>query len=111
MTIEKQQEWERRIEEAVLNELDFSEEIEDEVVYRFIDNAIARCSKEQYLSLEEKLVIRTGVFQSMRQYDVLTPLLQQEDITEIMVNGYNRIYAEQNGVISRLPLSFRSEEK
>ena len=67
--------------------------------------------KEQYLSLEEKLAIRTGVFQSMRQYDVLTPLLQQEDITEIMVNGYNHIYAEQNGVISRLPISFRSEEK
>ena len=60
MTVEKQQEWERRIEEAVLDELNFSQEIEDEVVYRFIDRAIALYSKEQYLSLEEKLAIRTG---------------------------------------------------
>ena len=54
MTVEKQQEWERRIEEAVLDELNFSQEIEDEVVYRFIDRAIALCSKEQYLSLDPR---------------------------------------------------------
>jgi len=40
----------------------------------------------------------------------LQSLLEEDDITEIMVNGPRNIYIERNGLIHRVPLSFESDE-
>lgn len=40
----------------------------------------------------------------------LQPLLEDETITEIMVNGAKNIYVERNGKIQRVPLTFESDE-
>jgi pilus assembly protein CpaF len=40
----------------------------------------------------------------------LQPLLEDETITEIMVNGAKNIYIERNGKIQRVPLTFESDE-
>ncbi len=40
----------------------------------------------------------------------LQPLLEDETITEVMVNGAKNIYIERNGKISRVPVSFESDD-
>ncbi|MBN1146829.1 MAG: CpaF family protein [Anaerolineales bacterium] len=40
----------------------------------------------------------------------LQPLLEDETITEVMVNGAKNIYIEKGGKIARVPVSFESDE-
>jgi len=43
-------------------------------------------------------------------YGPLEPLLKNEEITEIMVNGPQEIYIEKNGTISQAQVSFKNNE-
>jgi len=40
----------------------------------------------------------------------LQPLLEDDGITEVMVNGAKNIYIERNGKINRVPVSFESDD-
>lgn len=99
------------IEDEVLQFLDLSREIQDEEIYQQIDEVIQHISEKEYLSLSDKLRLRQSVFYSMRGLDVLTPLLQEDSVTEIMVNGYEHIFVERNGQLEEYPIHFRSAEK
>lgn len=59
----------------------------------------------------EKRKAAETVFNSMRRLDVLEPLLQDPDTTEIMVNGPDRIFVERNGVVSPAGVRFESRER
>ena len=99
------------IEQEVMQYLDLSREVQDEEIYERIDEVFVKLSREQYISVERRLVLREAVYCSMRGLDVLTPLLQDEEITEIMVNGYNHIFVEKQGQISPYEKGFRDNEK
>lgn len=51
------------------------------------------------------------LFNSLRRLDVLTELLEDETVTEIMVNGQSDIFVERDGVIRRYEKGFSSEER
>ena len=53
-----------------------------------------------------KLPFVRGIFNSIRGMDVLQELVDNPDITEIMVNGCDNIFIEKNGRISRYPEKF-----
>jgi pilus assembly protein CpaF len=46
------------------------------------------------------------IHDNLNGYDILQPLIDSQDITEIMVNSYREIYIERNGEIFRYPLEF-----
>ena len=97
--------------DLVIRDLNLSEEISDEELYRKIDRVIAREGKERRLSFEEKLRIRETVFASLRRLDVLSLAMADEEITEIMVNGANRIFVERGGGLEAYEDTFISNEK
>lgn len=99
------------IEALLREELDRKEVIEDEQIKLMIDTAILQWSRQDYIPLKSKLHIRDQVFHSIRGYDCLEEILKQEDITEIMMNGYNRIFVERNGKMEVWNHGFSSEEK
>ena len=57
-----------------------------------------------------KTIIDT-IFNQMRRNDVLEPLIKDPDITEIMVNGPDKIFVERNGVIEETEIVFESPER
>lgn len=72
---------------------------------------------EQVLS-EENIILsrpeRHRLFEQIAAeilgFGPLQPLLEDETITEIMVNGAKNIYIERDGKIQRVPISFESED-
>ena len=48
--------------------------------------------RESCLSLKEKTELRQELFHSVRKLDVLQELIEDETITEIMVNGPDKIF-------------------
>lgn len=64
-----------------------------------------------YLSIAERINISKKVFNSIRGFGILNSIMEDEDVTEIMINGYNNIFIEKKGQIYRYEDSFESEEK
>ena len=100
-----------RLKREVLSGLDLSAEIADEEVRRMIDRCILNDSGAQYMPLREKLQLKTELYNSIRKLDILSDLLEDDSISEIMINGPDTIFVEKNGVIERSGKSFESTEK
>ena len=101
----------RKLKNKVLMELDLSVEPTDDDISKIIDRCILEEDRSGYLPLKEKVMLRKELFNSLRRLDVLTEYLEDDGITEIMVNGYNNIYLEKHGKIVRAQKCFESEEK
>lgn len=99
------------LKEHVLGRMDFSKEATDEEVRSLIAQEIARCVTKEQLSIKQRVYLEQRVFYALRGLDLLQELLDDEDVTEIMVNGPNRIFYEKEGKIERYPYSFSSEER
>ena len=90
-----------RLEEArVLLRKYLEEEIcaEDGEILQQIDRILMEGSLAK-IPLEEKMAIRKKLFYSVRKLDILQELLDDPEITEIMVNGPNQIFYEKEGHI------------
>lgn len=100
-----------QIKESILSELDMSRELEDEEVYDAILQKCGRIAKEKMLSLSEQESIQQYLFHALRKLDVLQDLVEDKEITEIMVNGPEHIFYEKKGKIYRSDKVFSSKEK
>ena len=95
----------------LLAELELNPEAKDEDILMMIDEIILRGHREIRLSLGEKESIRRELFHSVRKLDILQDLIDDEEVTEIMVNGWKNIFVERNGKISRYERTFVSPER
>ncbi|MBR1673757.1 MAG: CpaF family protein [Eubacterium sp.] len=100
-----------RLKREVISGLDLSSEIEDEEIRRMIDRCILNDSGAQYMPLREKLQLKSEIYNSIRKLDVLSEFLEDDSISEIMINGWDTIFVERNGVIERAPKCFESADK
>lgn len=100
-----------RVQNRVLELLDISKEVEDEEVYRAIDLAILDIAREAYISVSERERLRISIFNTLRRLDVLQELLEDDTVTEIMANGYDCIYVERNGRLSKWKKGFSNRER
>ena len=85
------------IQEDVIAELDCSSEVDDAQILRIIDDRILCRSEEAHIGLQKKQRIRKDIFNSLRGYDILQELMDDDSVTEIMVNGTRNIFYEKNG--------------
>lgn len=100
-----------QIQRIVSNRLDLTQDVTDDEIRQMIDTVISEKARERYLSVHEKALLKSGVFNSMRGLDVLQPLVDDPTVTEIMINGPDDIFIEQNGQLFRKDVSFGSREK
>lgn len=100
-----------KIKAQVLKEIDVSREMTDNEILEIIDEKIVEAAKEIYLSLSEKDNLRADLFNSMRKLDILQELIDDDSVTEIMVNGVESIFIERAGRLYKWEQSFESREK
>ncbi|MCC8151955.1 MAG: CpaF family protein [Lachnospiraceae bacterium] len=87
----------QEIRELLLDEMDMTREISDEELLSQIARGISRYSKSHLLSLEEWADYQRHIFNSFRKLDVIQDLLDDDAITEIMINGPYHIFYEKDG--------------
>jgi len=83
----------------------------DEEIEAAIEEAVFNWSRENYLSLQDKEEIIRRVFNSMRRLDILQPLLEDQTITEIMINGPKSLFVERAGRLEESEATFESSKK
>lgn len=99
------------LRQQVLERLDHTKDATDEEIYSCIDEVLTQESKRRYLPLKTRVQLRKAVFDSLRRMDVLQELLDNPAVTEIMVNGYQTIFVEEQGQIRKLDAQFLSRER
>lgn len=102
---------EQDLRELILNDINMTQELSNEDLLELIDNKIIEVSRTSYIELEKRLSLRLKLFNSIRGLDVLEEFLYDSDISEIMVNGYQNIFIEKNGMLIKTDKQFSSNEK
>lgn len=95
----------------IFQEIDLSEELEDEELVEIIYRVLEEYSEEKYLSLKEKTELGKELFNTFRKLDVLQEFLEDESITEVMINGTQSIFLERDGRILQSEKRFASRRK
>ena len=95
----------------LMERLDLARELSDEEILEEIDDLILNGMRESALSLKEKVQLRQELFHSVRKLDVLQELIEDETVTEIMVNGPDAIFVERAGKLTKWDKTFTSGEK
>ena len=99
------------LREKLIKRIGEETEVRDDRVQDIIDELIMEEGRESYISLPQKQQVRIELFNSIRGLDILQELLDDDDVTEIMVNGTGGIFVERQGRISKWEKHFFSEEK
>lgn len=89
----------QEIKEQLFGELDMTQDIPDEELWQRIENGVSRVARNTLLSLEQREAYGRQIFNSFRKLDILQELLDDPEITEIMVNGSRAIFYEKGGRI------------
>lgn len=111
MTKEEEKKKCQEIREKVLREIDTGNEISDEKILEYIEEHVLKMGQTVYLSMTKKEEWIRTIFNSIRRLDVLQEILEDNTITEIMVNGPDHIFIEREGSIQSYPDNFSSQGK
>lgn len=101
----------RQLRDEIMQELDLTRQLEDEEVYRLVEEHAGQFSRKRMLTLRERDELEQFLFHSMRKLDVLQELLEDKEISEIMVNGADHIFYEKGGRLYESDRHFSSKEK
>ena len=83
----------------ILARLDMTRDMEDEELTELIYEVLQEASQEEYLPLDQKTMLGKELFNAFRKLDLLQEFLEDEQITEIMINGTQNIFIEKAGRI------------
>lgn len=111
MQVEEKNRLINEIKKQVNDSIDLRKDFTDEEIRELITSIVFEKSKESYLNVSEKKEITDTIFNSMRRLDILQPLIDDNSITEIMVNGSDDIFIERDGRTYKLDIRFESRRR
>lgn len=97
--------------EQIMHRMDLTKETEDEELQEIIRSVIEDAGRREYIPLNEKIRISRELFNAFRKLDILQELIEDDEITEIMVNGTDNIFYEKEGRLFRSERRFLSESR
>lgn len=99
------------LQENILEQLDLSKEVGDEELLDTICQVLKEKGRETYIPLGQRVGLGKELFNALRKLDILQELLEDEDITEIMINGTECIFVEKDGILFQLDKRFEDRTK
>ena len=102
---------EEDLRRRVYEKLDMERDMPDEEIMELIESELAAYVRETPLSLAERERLSRELFDSLRKLDVLQQLVDDDSITEIMINGQDHIFYEKDGELKEWDKHFESREK
>lgn len=99
------------VKENVLRQMEFNRELLDEEVVECIEKELSKIDKRRILSFEKRRNNAKNMFHAFRKFGVLQELLEDEEVTEIMVNGVHHIFYEKRGELYPYEKNFSNQEE
>lgn len=95
----------------MITRADMSRDITNEELYDIIDLILMENSKNEYISVKQRIELRNDIFNSIRGLDILEKIINNDEVTEIMINGPDNIFIEKRGKLQLFPGRFTSKER
>ena len=99
------------IKDRVYGRLDMSQDLEDNELMDVIDECVLEESRITMIPIRQRQELAETVFNAIRRLDVLQDILEDDSITEIMINGKDNIFIERNGRIEKSGKVFDSDAR
>lgn len=109
--MERYEQCRQTVEEGLRQKIDLSREVSDEEVREMIDEMVIHCSRQYALSLKDRQQLGREIFDAIRRMDILQELVEEEEVTEIMINGTQGIFIERKDRLFQWDKNFASKEK
>lgn len=87
---------------AVMSEIDL-----EDAILQMLDEMF----QDVYIPIEEKADITDQVYSAIRGLGILDSIIHDDTITEVMINGPDHVFIEQNGRVRRISDTFENEQK
>ena len=110
MNFEREQQIVAEVKKYITENLPLSQ-LSDEDLQERIEAIVEDKIQGQYVSIESKVSIVEQVYSSIRGFGLLDSIMNDETITEVMINGPENIFIEQNGRLTKLNKQFESQKK
>ncbi len=94
----------------VLNSLSSESDPSDDRLKEIITDVVNDDSLNLKIPLDRKRDIALNIFNSLRRLDVIEPLMEDPEVTEIMVNGPKNIFYEKAGKLYRSDIVFKDPQ-
>ncbi|MDO4634280.1 MAG: ATPase, T2SS/T4P/T4SS family, partial [Eubacteriales bacterium] len=101
----------QELSRRLMLQLDTSRELEDAEIYVLIDRLLMDRERGVRYGLRRREELRQELFNSVRKLDILQELIDDDTITEVMVNGMDGIFIERSGQVLSWDKRFYSREK
>ena len=86
-----------KIREKVIQTIDMTKEPDEGELHEIIDRVIQQEIDYKYITIEQRFRLHKEVFHSIRGLGLIEDLLEKDSITEIMINGKDKIFVEKEG--------------
>ena len=86
-------------------------QLSDEELQEKIEEVCNRRMEGVYVSIEQHVSIVEQVYSSIRGFGLLDSIIRDDTITEVMINGPEKIFIEQNGRLFQMDKQFESERR
>lgn len=100
-----------KFRKCVIERTDLSREVSDDEIYGIIDDVILEKNREKYIPINKRGSLRKRIYDSIRGLDILQDIIDDDDVTEIMINGPDNIFIEKDGKMYRYNGSFSSRDR
>lgn len=88
-----------------------SRDIDDEELTELIHEVLQEETGVEYIPLQEQIALSRQLFHAFRKLDILQELIEDETVTEVMVNGTDDIFLERDGQIFKSDRRFMSQNR
>lgn len=99
------------LKNKVYERIDLKVDTDDCTLKRIIEDCVCEESRRGFTSIEEREKLTEYIFNAIRKLDILQELLEDDSVTEIMINGQNNIFLERKGRIYKWDKCFESRER
>ncbi|MFI3170043.1 MAG: CpaF family protein [Faecalibacterium sp.] len=86
-------------------------QLSDEELQFKIEDLVAERLAGQYVPIDQRVYITNQVYSSIRGFGILDAIMDNEDITEVMINGPDDIFIEEKGRLYKIDKTFESERR
>ena len=101
----------RELRERLYERMDPDQELSDEELQELIEDELDEAARNNRIGLNERERMAEALFDSLRKLDILQQLVDDDEITEIMINGKDHIFYEKSGELIEWDKTFESKEK
>ncbi len=110
MDFEREQQFVAEIKKYVTENLPLSK-MEDAELEEKIEEIVAQKLQGIYCSIDQRVSIVQQVYSSIRGFGLLDSIISDDTITEVMINGPENVFIEQNGRLFKLDKQFESQRR